>query len=310
MKQQDYGRIFIPQEYGIEYAKSPQAIIFDDFVRIYFSYCVPDHGKLISKVGFLDYDKSFHKIRRVVTEVIKDAVLGAFDEHGIFPFSPFRDGHTVKAITCGWSRRQSVSVEGGLGLAVSYNDGETFERVGDGPVLTAWLHEPFLIADGFVVKMSESNYKMFYIYGTGWHRYQGFRQPERTYRIAAAESDNLLEWKRNGRQLIPEKFSEEAQALPTVVKWRGLWHMFFCYRHTVDFRDNSRNAYRIGYAYSKDLENWMRDDDKISIPLEEWCGEMQCYPNAFVMEGDLYLLYNGNHFGKNGFGLLKWEKSV
>lgn len=307
MNTKDYGRIFIPQEYGLQYAKSPQAIVFENFVRIYFSYCVPDQGKLISRVGFVDYDKNFTQILQISKNVISNGSLGCFDEHGIFPFSPFIDGKTIKAITSGWSRRQSVSVDTALGLAISKDEGRTFERVGRGPVLASEINEPYLIADGFVVKRTRNDYVMFYIYGINWGNYKESEQPERTYRIAVAESDNLLDWKRDGKQIISEKYEDEAQALPTVVCWQERWHMFFCYRHTVDFRNDSSKAYRIGYAYSNNLKSWVRDDEHISIPLHEWCNEMQCYPNVFVMDDSLYLLYNGNHFGENGFGLLELE---
>lgn len=306
MNIKSYGRIFVPQDHGLEFCKSPQAIVFDDYVRIYFSYCVPDEGKLISRVGFVDYDKSFQKIIKLSTEVIPDGMLGTFDEHGIFPFSPFRDDGLIKAITSGWTRRQSVSADAALGLVISKDGGETFQRIGNGPVLSSSLNEPFLVADGFVVKNQE-DYMMYYIYGTDWANYQGSKQPERTYRIAVAQSNNLLDWQHDGKCIIEEKFEGEAQALPSVLQWGGKWHMVFCYRHTVGFREDSANAYRIGYAISEDMWSWFRNDAKIQMPIEEWNNEMQCYPNIFIMDGEVFVLYNGNHFGKNGFGLVKLE---
>jgi hypothetical protein len=30
---------------------------------------------------------------------------------------------------------------------------------------------------------------------------------------------------------------------------------------------------------------------------------MQCYPHVFECDGKVYLLYNGNEFGRYGFGL-------
>ncbi len=304
----NYGRIFIPQDYGLEYCKSPQAIVFDEYVRIYFSYCVPDGRKLISRAGFADFDKRFKTVLNVSKDVIPDGVLGAFDEHGIFPFSPFRDRGQIKAITSGWTRRQSVSTDSGLGLAVSSDEGKTFKRYGDGPVMTAALNEPYLVTDGFVVRSEKYGYMMYYIFGTDWAVYDDSSQAERTYRIAVAQSDNLLEWKRDGKQVIQSKFPQEAQALPSVIYWHDRWHMVFCYRHTVGFRNDSSHAYHIGYASSKDMWHWDRDDSRIKIPLADWCYEMQCYPNLFEMDGELYLLYNGNHFGKNGFGLMKLEE--
>ena len=48
----------------------------------------------------------------------------------------------IYAYLSGWSRRVSVSVETGIGLAMSYDDGKTFKRLGNGPVLTSSLSEP------------------------------------------------------------------------------------------------------------------------------------------------------------------------
>ncbi len=76
--------------------------------------------------------------------------LGCFDEHGIFPMNVVRHDDRIFGYTCGWSRRVSVSVETAIGLAISHDEGLTFRRIGDGPVLAASLHEPFLVGDGFV----------------------------------------------------------------------------------------------------------------------------------------------------------------
>lgn len=301
------GRIFIPQDYGLNYCKSPQALVFDEYVRVYFSYCVPDGEKLISRVGFVDFDKNFDKVIRVKKDVLIEGKLGTFDEHGIFPFSPFFDKGKVKGITSGWTRRQSVSVDSGLGLVVSEDGGESFTRIGDGPVMTANLNEPYLVADGFVVNRSDEQFVMYYIFGTGWSYYKESAVPERTYRIGIATSNDLLEWNRNGVQIIEPVLEKEAQALPSVAYYKGKWHMVFCYRDTVGFRNNSSNAYRIGYAYSEDMFKWKRDDSKVAVEQEDWCNKMQCYPNIFVMDEKLYMLYNGNDFAKEGFGIMQLE---
>jgi hypothetical protein len=35
---------------------------------------------------------------------------------------------------------------------------------------------------------------------------------------------------------------------------------------------------------------------------------MQCYPHLFPCKDRIYLLYNGNQFGKHGFGLAVLER--
>ena len=46
---------------------------------------------------------------------------------------------------------------------IFYDNGETFERVGNGPVLGPSLNEPFLVGDGFVKKYN-NQYFMFYLF--------------------------------------------------------------------------------------------------------------------------------------------------
>ena len=87
------------------------------------------------------------------------------------------------------------------------------------------------------------------------------------------------------------------------------WHMFFCYRPSFDFRSNPQRGYRIGHAWSDDLLNWIRDDNDPRLDMEQgaWDSEMQCYPHVFECDGRVYLLYNGNQFGRLGFGLAVLE---
>ncbi|MFM7181689.1 MAG: hypothetical protein ACKO2G_09520 [Verrucomicrobiales bacterium] len=314
MKWKKLGRIFDPLEHTLpngceEFAQSPQALVFDDFVRIYFSTRVlePSNRKYLSHVAFADFSKDL----REVLSVSKHPVLplggpGCFDEHGIFPFHVVRHHDRVLAYTCGWSRRVSVSVETSIGLVVSHDNGRTFERFGIGPVLSASLQEPFLVGDGFV-KIINDVFHMWYIFGTEWRRYAPGSAPERTYKIGHAVSPDGVHWqKEEGRRIIPDRLGEdEAQALPMVCEIEGIYHMFFCYRPSCDFRTDPANGYRIGHAWSKDLENWNRDDESFRLDGTpgEWDSDMQCYPHVFELDGRSYLLCNGNEFGRRGFGL-------
>ena len=85
--------------------------------------------------------------------------------------------------------------------------------------------------------------------------------------------------------------------------------MYFCYRYATDFRTNPQRAYRLGYAYSFDLIEWTRDDENAGIERSKdgWDSEMMCYPFLFSDENKNYLLYNGNAFGRYGFGLAVLE---
>jgi hypothetical protein len=318
MQWKKLGRIFNPDDHTLPapcvgWAQSPQAVVFDDFVRIFHSTRARDeHGKYLSHVSFVDMSKDLSHVLQVAEQpVIALGELGCFDEHGIFPMNVVRNGDALYAYTCGWSRRVSVSVETAIGLAISRDDGLSFERVGPGPVLAASPREPCLVGDGFVAP-SEGTYHMWYIFGTGWRRYTPESEPDRTYKIGHATSPDGIAWtKEEGRQIITDVLGDdECQALPTVIAIDGRYHMFFCYRHSFDFRTTRQRGYRIGHAWSDDLQDWTRDDT--ILPLDPtpggWDSEMLCYPNVFECDGRVYILYNGNEFGRYGFGAAVLER--
>lgn len=319
MQWKKLGKIFDPTSYRLpndcmQFAQSPQALVFDDFVRIYFSTRSLDKrkGKYLSHIAFVDFRKNLCDVLRVADRtVIPLGGLGCFDEHGIFPMSILRHGDAVYGYTCGWSRRVSVSVDTAIGLAISRDAGLTFQRIGDGPVLAASLHEPCLVGDGFV-RVIGGVFHMWYIFGVGWKRFAADTLPDRTYKIGHAASDDGIHWvKEEARQIIVDRLGkDESQALPTVIEIEGRYHMFFCYRQSFDFRTNPRRAYRIGHAYSDDLVSWTRDDENPALEGTpgEWDSEMLCYPHAFECDGTVYLLYNGNEFGRYGFGLAVLER--
>ena len=291
----------------VSHAQSPQAVVFPEFVRVYFSTRKRSaNGKFVSHVRFVDFDRSLRRVlRHADREVVALGAPGTFNEHGIFPFSPVPVGDKIYGYTTGWTRRKSVDVDSGIGLAISDDGGERYRKIGDGPVLTASLHEPFLVGDGFV-RIFAGTFHMYYIYGTEWRSPQEAAggAPERTYVIGHAQSADGIHWKKEGRPIVASAYPGECQALPTVLRIGSRMHMYFCCRNSVDFRTNPKNAYRLGYAYSEDGVQWVRDDAAAGIGLSEtgWDSEMMCYPHLFQCGEAVYLLYNGNQFGRDGFG--------
>ena len=318
MKWRKLGHLFDPAHHRLPdgctlFAQSPQALVFDDYVRVYFSTRRPDgDGQYLSYVTYIEVDREMRKVLRVADRsVMPLGGLGAFDEHGIFPINVVRHDGAVRAYTCGWSRRVSVPVETAIGLAISRDDGRTFERVGTGPVMGPLPAEPFLVGDPFVLQ-HDGLWHMWYIFGTRWTpAHPGERGPARVYKIAHATSPDGCSWLRDGRPIVADRLGdEECQALPTVFSRDGRWHMYFCYRHATDFRTNAARAYRLGYAYSGDLRHWTRDDSSAGIDVspDGWDSEMQCYPHVFECGGQIYMLYNGNAFGRAGFGAARLER--
>ncbi|MFM7683110.1 MAG: hypothetical protein ACKO7P_10240 [Bacteroidota bacterium] len=318
MKWKKLGRIFNPVEHKlinncIEFAQSPQTLVFDDFVRIYFSTreTDPKNGKFLSHVAYVEMSKDFKNILNNSSKtVIPLGELGTFDEHGIFPINILKEKNRVLAYTCGWSRRISVSVETSTGLAISNDNGLTFEKVGHGPVFTNSSNEPFLVGDSFVKKY-KGLYHMWYMFGVRWIETVD-EGAQRIYKIGHATSKDGINWiKEEAKQIIPDFLNlDECQALPTVLHHKNRYHMYFCYREATRFRQDKTRGYRLGYAYSDDLINWTRDEVNTGIKYsdEGWDSEMMCYPHIFKCDEKVYLLYNGNEFGRYGFGIAVLEE--
>lgn len=290
------------------YCQSPHAIQLEGFVRVYFTTRIRDGEKNYkSYPAFIDYTNDFNEILGYSNfPILPLGPLGNFDEHGIFPFQPFvTNTGQIMATTTGWSRRQSVATDSAIGLSISNDNGRTFNRIGSGPILAALHHEPFLVADGYVLE-NEGTYHLFYIAGRKWIEEDG--ETERIYKIRHAKSSNLVDWERSNLDLIADSIGEnECQALPSVLKVKDGWLMAFCFRDTFDFRFNRERSYRIGWAKSQDLVTWNRVDLDYSIGnhISQWDNDMQAYPNLFKNEFGTYLLYNGNNFGAEGFGIGK-----
>ena len=308
------GNIFDPQnfdtpEWMSSFAQAPSVLIYDDFIRVYFS-CRPEpdaKGQYVSYCAYLDLDrKNFHNVLRISENpLLPLGELGTFDNFGTYPISVIQHEEEYLAYYAGWTRCDSVPFNTAVGMAKS-KDGKVFERLGPGPILSYSPDEPFVISGPKIRRFNDTFY-LFYIAGKKWILDNG--RPEPVYRIRLATSEDGLNWKKANKDLIPTKVeADEAQASPDVFYKDGLYHMFFCYRYSKNYRSNAF-GYRIGYAFSEDLINWTRDDSKVGIDVSEtgWDAEMISYPHVFELDGKLNMFYLGNGVGKTGFGWAQIE---
>ena len=193
-----------------------------------------------------------------------------------------------------------------IGVAASQDLGASFRRLGNGPVLSYSVDEPFILS-GPKIRRFNDRWYLFYIAGERWLPNNG--KPEPVYRIRMATSFDGINWTKANVDLIERKLGpDECQASPDVFFANGQFHMYFCYRYGIDYR-NSERGYRIGYAVSEDLTHGRRDDNLAGIDTsaDGWDSEMISYPHVFELDGTIYLMYLGNQVGKNGFGLARLE---
>lgn len=312
------GKVFTPQEvegcsWMKEFAQAPASLIFSDFVRVYFS-CRPSadkNGQYVSYSAYVDLDRAdlFNVLYVSRQPILTLGGLGEFDEFGTYPVSVIRNGEQIRVYYGGWTRCESVPFNVAIGMATSHDGGKTFTKLGKGPVLSYSPDEPFVLS-GPKIRRFDDIWYLWYIAGRKWKMVDGRSEP--VYKIRMATSSDGIRWKKINKDLIESRIEEdEAQASPDVFYANGKFHMFFCYRYSSRYR-GKENGYRIGYAFSNNAIDWVRDDTKAGIDVSEegWDAEMISYPHVFELDGKTYLAYLGNQVGRYGFGFAELQGTL
>jgi predicted GH43/DUF377 family glycosyl hydrolase len=251
---------------------------------------------------FLDVDiNNPHEILYIHNKPILElGIPGAFDEHGVMPSYVCENAGQVWLYYAGWSRRESIRYSNWTGLAVSEDGGKTFERMFPGPILDRTPHEIYSATGCYVIR-DKGDWHMWYASGVEWIKVDD--QWEEYYVIKYSCSNDGINWERENRKLLPSKTKYEPTHTPTVLTKEGKHHMWFCYRSTEDFRDG-KGSYRMGYAWSDDLKEWEREDEKAGIDVSDdgWDSKMTAYPYIIETTENILMFYNGNGFGSSGIG--------
>ncbi len=310
------GQIFDPTMHRApwmhHYAQNPNVLELEDRLRVYFT-CRPERdqfGNCVSLTAYADFEKQepFKLIGVAEQPVLPAGGPGDFDQFGIMPGSilNMKDKNEIWLYYVGWTRMDAVPYKWQNGLAISRDNGKTFERYSKGPIMAATFNDPYLQACPRALQLNDKEFIMWYNSGTEWNLLDGHY--ESVYITRFATSADGIHWSDNNKQVIPTKVEKECQTSTSFIKFGGKNHVFFSYRHGLNFR-NKENGYRIGYAYGNDYENWERADELNDFSISEtgWDSEMVCYPHVIELNGKIYMFYCGNNFGQNGFGVARLE---
>lgn len=302
------GRVFVPDgsiSWAKHYAQVPTPVLLGDRIRVFFtSRPDPDSsGDFVSYTTFLDLDIADPtKIIYLHDKpVINLGDVGSFDQFGVMPCTTIWRGQELWLYYVGWARTRGAPWQASIGLAISRDNGVSFERYGKGPVITRTPNEPYVQGSPCIVQRA-GEWNMWYLSGTKWVE-EGSRI-ESVYKLMHATSKDGINWARDGLECIESLTEDECQARPALLVEGDDLHMWFSYRQGVDFR-NPERGYGIGYAHSGDAKNWVRDDMSAGIFKSEsgWDSEMISYPSMLSIRGKQYMFYCGNQMGSAGFGL-------
>lgn len=222
--------------------------------------------------------------------------LGAFDDCGAMPGSLVTHQGRLLMYYTGWTLARAVPFSFFIGVAESRDGGETFRRLSEAPVLGRNNHDPFLTGAPWVIS-ENGRLRMWYISGTEWVPGKTEEEaPTHYYSIKHATSDDGMAWQTNDELCLPYLENEHAIARPVVMAVDSGYRMIYSARRLGE-------TYRIYSATSADGLSWQRDHlPMIDVAASGWDSEMVCYGSRLDDSGGKFLLYNGNAYGRDGFG--------
>ena len=298
MKWVKQGLIFEPKgqyDWVITHASVPFAMHLEgDKYRIYFGGRNKENK---TQPGYIEIDiKNPTKILCISSEpVLKLGEPGLFDDSAVWCHCIVKYDGLLYMYYNGWMNGVSVPYYSAIGLAISKDGGKTFKRYSRAPILDRNEIDPYSTYTSSVL-IEDGLWRIWYVSALDFKMEN--ERPMYYYHIKYAESEDGINWERRGIVCIDFKYEGETRiARPCVIKEDGMYKMWYCYAIGA-------GGYRIGYAESEDSIKWERKDEEAGIDVSEsgWDSEMICYPFVFEHKGQKYMLYNGNGYGKTGFG--------
>jgi hypothetical protein len=228
--------------------------------------------------------------------------LGAFDDAGAMPSCLIEAEGRLLLYYTGWTLGGTVPFHFHIGLAASSDGGETFARVSEAPVLGRNRHDPLVTASAWVLRENGA-FRMWYLSGTAWVAGET-GQPVHYYTVKHATSADGIAWETNDDLCLPYREGEYAVARPVVRRTGSGYRMIFCSRRHGE-------TYRVYTAASADGIAWERDPEPLlDVAAAGWDSEMVCYASEVSLRNRHFLLYNGNAYGRDGFGAAELHAPV
>ncbi|MDB4165551.1 hypothetical protein N9816_04605 [Gammaproteobacteria bacterium] len=282
-------------------ALQPTPLAMGDRIRVFVG---SRDASGVSRIGFVDLDKNdplqiLDFSKKPVLDVGCD---GSFDESGVVPSAVVRQGSLIYLFYAGYQLGSKVRFSVLGGLAISDDGGATFNRVQSTPVFERTPNET-LFRVPHTVLFEDNKWKAWY--GGGSKFVHGQVKSLPVYDVRYTESKTPFSFQSEGRSVLTTQGEEYRLGRPFLFKKNhGEYYLFYGF-------STEQKPYRLGYATSSDLKNWTRRDASLNLDIDpdDWESEMTAYPAVIASNEKVFMFYNGNGYGQEGFGmaeLIKW----
>lgn len=271
----------------------PVIVNISDRLKVFYSGW--DENK-IGRIGVLDLDFDFNIIKVHEDPVLDIGDPGTFCDSGVTPSDIEYKNGSWFLYFIGWQKHLKIryTLFAGVAKAGTLNDKFTHES-----------KVPFLDrSDSFGLHVRTAptivSERIYYSAGDKFIENNGKMIPTYHFRCQLLRGDVPLVYNIPVKKLIGVGKSyiwNESR-----LKWRGL----FSVRYLV----GEVQKYKIMYSESKDGLFWDDFVDFMPPSTGEWDSEMQCFPYLVMINGKVYMFYNGNNFGETGFGVVELKRSI
>lgn len=284
------------------HAQAPTPLVID--ARRWRLFTTGRDAQNHSRIVCIDVDPldDMKILDRHFTPLLDLGPPGAFDTVGQGVSMVFWHEGQVHLYFMGMHLRQETPFVVSIGLAKS-DDGLQFTRTVPGPVMSTGPRDPYFVSLGHVSKTADG-FLSWYTSGDGWIKTPSGRM-DPIYGLRQGKSSNGIDWVAQ-EAVIPMTSEIAGMARPWLMPFDGGHRLFFSGRGARDFRDNPDYSYRL---CSVNMTPEGDPDGEIEL-LEfenppqpgDWDYGMQAYPSVMPLQGGYVMFYNGDGFGRDGFG--------
>jgi hypothetical protein len=287
-----------PEGTGRTGALQPTPLLLGDRIRV-FAGCRDADGA--SSVWWVDLDAD--EPTRILAEAREPALAagppGTFDAAGVVPCAVAPVDGTVRLYYAGYqppaSADERFRVFSGVSTAPAAGT-DAFTRLRNEPLLRTSAAERLFRVVHSLVHLADGTWRCWY--GAGHEFRQGRTKLLPVYDIRQMDSPDGLEFPDSGEVAVPLGAPEEHRVgRPFVARHDGGWRMYFG-------AGTEETTYRLTFADSADGTSWRRHDGLLGLDVgaSGWDAQMVAYPAVVTTRAGTFLFYNGNGYGRDGFG--------
>jgi hypothetical protein len=281
------------------YASYPTPLVLDDrVVRIFFS---PRDSENRSSITSLDLNlegEHFQILTLPQERLLSPGQRGSFDDSGVTVACVIPVGSEIFVYYLGWNLGTTVPFRNFIGLAVGDRNASQLHRLSPAPILDRSAIDPYSLSYPWVLR-GPAAWRMWYGSHLAWDE----TGPGMQHVIKEASSEDGIHWRRDGKTTVSlAGKGEYAVTRPSVLPDADRGRMWFA-------RRSSRSE--VGYAELVGGE-WQRQDNVLRFKgvVDDWESEGVNYPAVFDHGGRRYMLYNGDGYGRTGFGIAILEAGI